>query len=43
MTDEDAKQNGKIVAGGEALSRKGYFIQPTIVSTRISRSTMVSA
>ena len=27
----DAKQNGKIVAGGEVLSRKGYFIQPTIV------------
>jgi len=28
---EDAKRNGKIVAGGEVLSRKGYFIQPTIV------------
>ncbi|MEJ0094965.1 MAG: aldehyde dehydrogenase family protein [Methylocella sp.] len=28
---EDAKQNGTIVAGGEALDRKGYFIQPTIV------------
>jgi acyl-CoA reductase-like NAD-dependent aldehyde dehydrogenase len=27
----DAKQNGKIVAGGEVVSRKGYFIQPTIV------------
>ena len=28
---EDAKCNGKIVAGGEVLGRKGYFIQPTIV------------
>ena len=28
---EDAKRNGKIVAGGEVLSRKGYFIEPTIV------------
>jgi acyl-CoA reductase-like NAD-dependent aldehyde dehydrogenase len=28
---EDAKRNGKIVAGGAVLSRKGYFIQPTIV------------
>jgi acyl-CoA reductase-like NAD-dependent aldehyde dehydrogenase len=28
---EDAKRNGKIVAGGEVIERKGYFIQPTIV------------
>ncbi|HVJ54901.1 MAG TPA: aldehyde dehydrogenase family protein [Aliidongia sp.] len=28
---EDARRNGKIIAGGEALSRKGYFIAPTIV------------
>src|SRR6201990_3116704 len=28
---EDARRTGTIVAGGEALSRKGYFIQPTIV------------
>lgn len=28
---DDAKRNGKIVAGGEALTRKGYFVQPTIV------------
>ena len=28
---EDAKQNGRIVAGGEVLSRKGYFILPTFV------------
>jgi acyl-CoA reductase-like NAD-dependent aldehyde dehydrogenase len=27
----DARRNGTIVAGGEALSRKGYFVQPTIV------------
>jgi acyl-CoA reductase-like NAD-dependent aldehyde dehydrogenase len=26
---EEAKQNGKIVAGGEVLPRKGYFVQPT--------------
>ena len=28
---EDAKRNGKIVAGGYVLPRKGYFIRPTIV------------
>jgi acyl-CoA reductase-like NAD-dependent aldehyde dehydrogenase len=28
---EDARRNGKIVAGGGALERKGYFVQPTIV------------
>ena len=28
---EDARQNGDIVAGGKALDRKGYFVQPTIV------------
>jgi acyl-CoA reductase-like NAD-dependent aldehyde dehydrogenase len=28
---EDAQQNGAIVAGGKALNRKGYFVQPTIV------------
>jgi acyl-CoA reductase-like NAD-dependent aldehyde dehydrogenase len=28
---EDARQNGKIVTGGEVLNREGYFIQPTIV------------
>jgi acyl-CoA reductase-like NAD-dependent aldehyde dehydrogenase len=27
----DGRKNGKIVAGGEAFDRKGYFIQPTIV------------
>jgi acyl-CoA reductase-like NAD-dependent aldehyde dehydrogenase len=28
---EDARKNGKIVAGGKALERDGYFVQPTIV------------
>src|SRR5262249_23134311 len=28
---EDARQNGKIVAGGSVLEREGYFVQPTIV------------
>jgi acyl-CoA reductase-like NAD-dependent aldehyde dehydrogenase len=28
---EDARQNGKIVAGGGVLERDGYFVQPTIV------------
>ena len=28
---EDAKQRGKVLAGGEPLERPGYFIPPTIV------------
>jgi acyl-CoA reductase-like NAD-dependent aldehyde dehydrogenase len=28
---EDARQNGKIVAGGKPLDRRGYFVPPTIV------------
>lgn len=28
---KDAKENGKIIAGGEPLDRPGYFIAPTIV------------
>lgn len=28
---EDAKANGKVIAGGEPLDRDGYFIGPTIV------------
>jgi acyl-CoA reductase-like NAD-dependent aldehyde dehydrogenase len=28
---EDARQNGKIVAGGAVVEREGYFVQPTIV------------
>jgi acyl-CoA reductase-like NAD-dependent aldehyde dehydrogenase len=27
----DAKKHGKVIAGGEAADRKGYFIRPTIV------------
>ena len=28
---EDANANGKVIAGGKALDREGYFIAPTIV------------
>jgi acyl-CoA reductase-like NAD-dependent aldehyde dehydrogenase len=28
---EDARRNGKIVAGGGVIEREGYFVQPTIV------------
>jgi acyl-CoA reductase-like NAD-dependent aldehyde dehydrogenase len=28
---EDARLNGKVIAGGEALDREGYFVAPTIV------------
>jgi acyl-CoA reductase-like NAD-dependent aldehyde dehydrogenase len=28
---ESAKKDGKIIAGGERMDRKGYFIRPTIV------------
>ena len=28
---EDAKKTGKVIAGGEVLEEKGYFIRPTIV------------
>jgi acyl-CoA reductase-like NAD-dependent aldehyde dehydrogenase len=28
---EDARNNGNVIAGGEAMDRPGYFIQPTIV------------
>jgi acyl-CoA reductase-like NAD-dependent aldehyde dehydrogenase len=28
---QDARRNGKIVAGGAVLEREGYFVQPTIV------------
>jgi|HigsolmetaAR202D_1030399.scaffolds.fasta_scaffold01341_8 acyl-CoA reductase-like NAD-dependent aldehyde dehydrogenase len=27
----DAHENGKVIAGGKALDREGYFIEPTIV------------
>lgn len=38
---EDARRNGKIVAGGEVLDRKGYFIQPTIVRDIADDSRLV--
>src|SRR6202034_3298257 len=28
---EDARLHGKIIAGGNALNREGYFVAPTIV------------
>jgi acyl-CoA reductase-like NAD-dependent aldehyde dehydrogenase len=28
---DDARANGKVIAGGEAMDREGYFISPTIV------------
>ncbi|RMF07656.1 MAG: aldehyde dehydrogenase family protein, partial [Alphaproteobacteria bacterium] len=28
---EDARKNGKIIAGGEVMDRPGYFIRPTVV------------
>jgi acyl-CoA reductase-like NAD-dependent aldehyde dehydrogenase len=28
---DDARQNGKVVAGGRVVEREGYFVQPTIV------------
>src|SRR5262249_16669591 len=28
---KDARQNGKVVAGGRVLARDGYFVRPTIV------------
>jgi acyl-CoA reductase-like NAD-dependent aldehyde dehydrogenase len=28
---DDARRNGKVVAGGRVVEREGYFVQPTIV------------
>ena len=28
---EDARKNGNVIAGGSAMDRPGYFIEPTIV------------
>ncbi|MDX9874428.1 MAG: aldehyde dehydrogenase family protein [Spongiibacteraceae bacterium] len=39
---EDAKANGKIIAGGEPLSRPGYFIPPTIVRDVTDDSRIVA-
>jgi acyl-CoA reductase-like NAD-dependent aldehyde dehydrogenase len=38
---EDARQHGTIVAGGDVLPRKGYFIAPTIVRDLPDNSRLV--
>ena len=38
---EDARQNGKIVAGGEAVNGKGFFVRPTIVRDIADDSRLV--
>ena len=38
---EDARKNGKIVAGGAAMDRPGYFIDPTIVRDIAEGSQLV--
>jgi acyl-CoA reductase-like NAD-dependent aldehyde dehydrogenase len=38
---EDARQHGTIVAGGDVLPRKGYFIAPTIVRDIADDSRLV--
>jgi acyl-CoA reductase-like NAD-dependent aldehyde dehydrogenase len=38
---EDTKANGKIIAGGEALDREGYFMAPTIVRDIADDSRLV--
>lgn len=38
---EDARANGKIIAGGKALDRDGYFIPPTIVRDIPDQSRLV--
>ncbi|HWT99966.1 MAG TPA: aldehyde dehydrogenase family protein [Terriglobales bacterium] len=38
---DDAKRHGKIVSGGKALPRKGYFIAPTIVRDIADDSKLV--
>lgn len=39
---EAAKADGKVIAGGEALGREGYFIAPTIVRDIDDTSRLVS-
>jgi acyl-CoA reductase-like NAD-dependent aldehyde dehydrogenase len=39
---DEARRHGKIVAGGEVLRRKGYFIAPTIVRDIPDDSRLVS-
>lgn len=38
---EDARENGTIIAGGEALDRPGYFIAPTIVKDMPDNARLV--
>ena len=38
---EDARAHGKIIAGGKALDRDGYFIPPTIVRDMPDQSRLV--
>ncbi len=38
---EDARRDGKVIAGGEALDRPGYFIAPTIVRDISNDSRLV--
>jgi acyl-CoA reductase-like NAD-dependent aldehyde dehydrogenase len=38
---EDAKKNGKIVAGGDVIDRPGFFIRPTIVRDITEGSRLV--
>ncbi|MBV8402439.1 MAG: aldehyde dehydrogenase family protein [Acetobacteraceae bacterium] len=38
---EDARRNGKIVAGGEAVNGKGFFVRPTIVRDIADDSRLV--
>ena len=39
---DDARRNGKIVAGGRALDREGYFVEPTIVRDILDDARLVS-
>ncbi|NEV76877.1 aldehyde dehydrogenase family protein [Rhodopseudomonas sp. BR0C11] len=38
---DDAKRNGKVIAGGDVMDRPGYFIQPTIVRDIAEGSRLV--
>jgi acyl-CoA reductase-like NAD-dependent aldehyde dehydrogenase len=38
---EDGRKDGKVIAGGEPLERKGYFIRPTIVRDIADGSRLV--
>lgn len=38
---DDARKNGKVVAGGEVMDRPGYFIRPTIVRDIAEGSRLV--